>query len=60
MSFAEASAPTAAELLAFDEGQLVRYLESHRRAEGGFEIWNLAGLESLSKGQRDELGSRIR
>ncbi|KAF2185447.1 hypothetical protein K469DRAFT_665039 [Zopfia rhizophila CBS 207.26] len=62
MSFAEAPAPvfTAADLLAFDESQLVRYLESNSRVDGGFDISNAASLESLSKSQRDELGSRLR
>jgi hypothetical protein len=62
MSFAEAPAPvfTAADLLAFDESQLVRYLESNRRVDGGFDIWITTGLESLSKSQKDELGSRLR
>ncbi|KAF2452264.1 hypothetical protein BDY21DRAFT_425265 [Lineolata rhizophorae] len=61
MSFAEAPAPvfTVADLLAFDKNQLVRYLESNRRVGGWFEISNAAGVESLSKSQRDELGSRV-
>jgi hypothetical protein len=63
MSFAEAPAPvfTATDLLAFDESQLVRYLESNSsRVDGGFDISNAASLESLSKSQRDELASRLR
>lgn len=62
MSSAETPAPvfTAADLLAYDESQLVRYLESNRRVDGGFDIWIGAGLESLSNSQRDELGSRLR
>lgn len=62
MSFAEAPAPvfTAADLLEFDESQLVRYLESNSRVDGGFDISNAANLESLSKSQRDELASRLR
>ncbi|KAF1994017.1 hypothetical protein P154DRAFT_448666, partial [Amniculicola lignicola CBS 123094] len=59
MSSTKATAPvfTAADLLAFDESQLVRYLESNRRVDGGFDIW--ADVRSLSKSQRDELGSKV-
>ncbi|PVH90349.1 hypothetical protein DM02DRAFT_734621 [Periconia macrospinosa] len=63
MSFAGAPAPeftAAADLLALDKTQIVRYLESNRRVDGGFDISNAAGVESLSKSQRDELGSKLR
>ena len=62
MSFTEAPAPvfTATDLLVLNGSQLVRYLESNRRIGGGFDISNAAGVESLSKSQQDELGSRIR
>ncbi|KAF2844173.1 hypothetical protein T440DRAFT_523707 [Plenodomus tracheiphilus IPT5] len=62
MSFAEATAPelTAADLLAFDDSQLVRCLESDKGVNGEFSIWIATDLKSLSKSERDELGSRLR
>jgi hypothetical protein len=62
MSFAETSAPTvtAAELLKFDDSQLVQCLERNRCVDSEFNIWIATDLESLSKSQRDVLGSRLR
>ncbi|KAI9676090.1 MAG: hypothetical protein M1817_000833 [Caeruleum heppii] len=57
MSFAaDASILHVADLTAADDSQLVRYLKSHGSASGGYDISSAAGLEKLSKSQRDEVG----
>lgn len=67
MSFTEGQAAlldgvalTATALLALDQSQFVRYLEKNTGDDGEFDISDLAGVERLSRSQRDELGQRLR
>ena len=52
-------AVTCADLLAYDEEQLLCYLK--RRDRGGeFDISNLVGVRSLSGSERDDIAQRLR
>ncbi|KID94259.1 protein kinase, partial [Metarhizium majus ARSEF 297] len=51
---------TATDVLAFDESQLVQYLERNAVNGGGFDISGLLGVENLSKDQRNELAEKLR
>ncbi len=46
-------------VLAFNDTQLVRYLEENRRQDGGFDL-EFEGWENLPKDQRDNLAQRLR
>ena len=50
---------TARDLLAYDERQLIQYLERNRDDDGGFDISDLVGVERLSNSQRNELAGRL-
>ena len=63
MSVAEIKAhpaPTATDLLAYDERQVILYLERNRDDDGGFDVSGLVGVERLSKSQRNELAGRLK
>ena len=52
-------AVTATDLLEYDEGQAVQFLKSNDR-DGIFDISGLAGVESLSESQRNEVTQILR
>ncbi|OXV12135.1 hypothetical protein Egran_00105 [Elaphomyces granulatus] len=62
MSSPEALAPmvfSAQELLAFNEDQLVQFLNDSRTKSGGFDISRVVGVDGLSKGQREEFSRKL-
>ncbi len=58
-SEAQDSGVTCAEILAYDEEQLVSYLKTWDRGEE-FDISDLVGLELLSESEREDLAQRLR
>ncbi|KAL8652033.1 MAG: hypothetical protein Q9210_002919 [Variospora velana] len=62
MSSPEAISPavvTAQELLAFDEGRLLQFLDQCRVEGGGFDISRVAHVDKLSGSQREEFAERV-
>ncbi|KAH8742717.1 hypothetical protein F5883DRAFT_513049 [Diaporthe sp. PMI_573] len=57
-SESQTTAVTANDLLAYDEKQLVGYLKTQDRGDE-FDISSLAGVESLSRGQRRALAQKL-
>ena len=47
------------DILAFSDTELVRYLQEHRRQDGGFDL-EFEGWENLPKDQRDNLAQKLR
>ena len=63
MSSPNALAPvvfSAQELLAFNDDQLVQFLNDNRSPSGGFDISRVAGVDGLSEGQREEFSKKLR
>ena len=63
MSSPEALIPavfSGQELLAFDEDQLVRFLNECRTPGNDFDISRVLGLDGLSKGQQGEFSEKLR
>ncbi|KAL9013452.1 MAG: hypothetical protein Q9173_001851, partial [Seirophora scorigena] len=63
MSSPEASSPvviTAQELLAFDEGRLIQFLQQCRVEGGGFDISRVANVDKLSGSQREEFSEKVK
>jgi hypothetical protein len=62
MSLTEAQDPpsTATDLLAYDERQLVQYLERNVDPDGGYDISGLVGVKSLSSDQRKVLTGKLK
>ncbi|KAI9671162.1 MAG: hypothetical protein M1817_003669 [Caeruleum heppii] len=62
MSSPEALAPalySCQELLAFDEDQLVQFLDDCRTPHHGFDISRVVGVDGLSEGQRGEFSVKL-
>lgn len=50
---------TCADIMAYDEDQVVKYLKEQDRV-GNFDALNIVGIRSLSSGKRDELTEKIK
>ena len=63
MSSPEALAPAVffvQELLAFDEDQLIQFLNDSRTTRGGFDISRIVGVDGLSEGQLEGFSEKLR
>ncbi|CAJ2508712.1 Uu.00g137380.m01.CDS01 [Anthostomella pinea] len=62
MSLHEVPTPvtlSAQELLAFDEDQLVQFLNDNRNPSGGFDISRVAGVDGFSVGEREQFSEKL-
>jgi hypothetical protein len=53
------SPPTVADLKAYDNERLARYLKRNASANGGYDISGLFGVEKLSADERHVLATRL-